>query len=274
MTPRGLTLRAAVGIALVATVAWPEKHDQDSARGSETLRVCLPSDDAPRSSREQTAGIDVEVARLLANALARPLTLVWLPDLGEIDEVSDLNFRPLLGRQCDMHLSVPGSDGLGWARDLLALSVPYYGAAYELIPHDAAWQWGDPVPGTVAVAANSVAHVAIDAAGMPWSMRRGADEIERALATGEAALGLVWGPNLGSIAAEAAANFAPPAVLRWNLHAAVRRGDALLADLNAILGDETTKVRVGAILARHNVPPRPPFDSVYSPEALRAITGL
>ena len=235
------------------------------------MRVCLPSDDLPRSDRDQVAGIDVDVARLLAQSLGRPLQLVWLPELGEIDEVSDLNFRPLVNGTCDAHLSVPGVVALGYFREALSLSDPYYGAAYELVPATATWQWGEPAPGTIAVMANSVAHIAIDAAGHPWSMRAQTGDIAEALANGEATVGLVWGPDLGGTDMAPTAAFAPPPVLRWNLHAATRRGDVLLDALNAAFAKPDFQARIGPTLVRHGVPARRPFESVYTPELLRAI---
>ena len=97
----------AAGMLAATTTVLAEVETSAEAEAS-TLRVCLPSADAPRSDRDRGAGIDVDVARLLARELDRPLQLVWLPELGEIDEVSDFNFRPLLAGACDVHLSVPG----------------------------------------------------------------------------------------------------------------------------------------------------------------------
>lgn len=260
-----------VAIVLVATTALSAKAETWAETETSTLRVCLPSDDAPRSDRDRSAGLDVDVARLLARALGRPLQLVWLPELGEIDEVSDFNFRPLLAEVCDARLSVPGVEALGGYRQALSLSTPYYGAAYELIPETAAWQWGEPAPGTIAVMANSIAHVAIDAADLPWSMRPNTRDIAHAVATAEASIGLVWGPDLSVLDEPRATTFAPPAVLRWNLHAATRRDDPLLMDVNRVFGEPSFTAQIDAILERHGVPVRPPFESVYSLEALRAI---
>lgn len=256
--------RIVAGVLLATMVVCAEAE-------TSTLRVCLPSDDAPRSDRDRGAGLDLDVARLLARALGRPLQLVWLPELGEIDEVSDFNFRPLLADVCDAHLSVPGVEGLGGYRRALSLSTPYYGAAYELIPANAAWRWGEPAPGTIAVMANSVAHVAIDAAGLPWSMRPDIRDIARAVATGEASIGLVWGPDLSVLDVARATTFAPPPVLRWNLHAVTHRDNPLLMDVNRIFAEPGFSSQITAVLEHHGVPAHAPFDSVYSPEALRAI---
>ena len=262
--------RIVAGVLLATMTAWAAAQTSTAAEPS-ALRVCLPSDDAPRSNRDRSAGLDVDVARLLARALSRPLRLVWLPELGEIDEVSDFNFRPLLAEVCDASLSVPGVEALGGYRQALKLSTPYYGAAYELIPQTAAWQWGEPAPGTIAVMANSVAHVAIDAANLPWSMRPTTRDIAHAVATAEASIGLVWGPDLSELDEPRATTFAPPPVLRWNQHVATRRDDPLLMDVNRVIAEPAFSSQIGAILERHGVPAHAPFESVYSPEALRAI---
>ena len=251
---------AAAALMLAAANAYTE------AAPSSALSICLPSDDAPRSDRARGTGLDLDVARLLGRALERPLQLVWLPELGEIDEVSDFNFRPLLAGTCDAHLSVPGVEALGRQRGALALSTPYYGAAYEVIPAEANWQWGAPAPGTIAVLANSVAHIAVDAAGLPWSMRPTAAEIVQVVATGEVAMGVVWGPDLGALDVERAEAFAPPPVLRWNQHAATRRGDPLVEELDRIFQTPDFEARMAGILERHGVPVRRTFESVYSPE--------
>ena len=235
------------------------------------LRICLPENDPPRSSRSRAAGLDIDVARLLAHGLQRPLQLVWLPELGTIDEVSDFNFTPLVESHCDAHLSVPGREAVSPYRGALALSEPYYGAAYELIPETAHWQWGQPFAGTIAVLANTVAHVAIDAVGLGWTMRADTSEIGHAVASGSAAMGLVWGPDVATAGVDRSQTFEPPPVLRWNLHAATRHEDPLLVEINRVFAAASFAARMREILAMHGVPVRSPFGSVYTPDALRAL---
>ena len=258
-------LTVAVSLALAATSVL--------ADAGTALRVCLASDDAPRADRASGTGLDIDLARLLARELDRPLELVWLPELGEIDEVSDFNFRPLVAGDCDLHLSVPGVEGLGGFARALRLSVSYYGAAYELIPASADWRWGEPFHGTIAVMANSIAHIAVDAAALRWSMRPTTRDIVQAVADDEAAMGLVWGPDLAATEVSRTTAFTPPQALRWNLHAATRADDALLDAVNGVFAAAAFESRMAAILTRHGVPVRPPFESVYSREALDAIRG-
>lgn len=236
------------------------------------LAVCLAENDPPRSVRstEGASGLDVDVARLAAARLQRPLRLVWMREQPQTDiESTDLDFRPLLRGECDVQLSVPGQDAIARYRQRLALTGPYYAAAYELLPADATLRWGAAYTGTVAVRANTVAHVAIDAAGLRWTMQGSTADILAALRQGEATAALVWGPDLATLQAPRNPDFEPPAALCWNLHAATRRDHPLRETLDQLFGEAATRQAVLALLERHGLPPRTPFASVHSLSALR-----
>ena len=246
------------------------------AQSALPLAVCLPENDPPRSLRGEHAadglakGFDLDIARLLAARLERPLRVVWLPEQDQMDETTDLDYRPLLAGECDAALSVPGADAIAPYRRL-ALSAPYYGAAFEAIPADADLHWGEIASGIVAVSANSVAHVAVDALGWRWSMRRSSAAVAQAVATGEAAAGLVWGPDLALVSAERNERFVPPAVLRWNLHAATRADDSLLADIDRLFAAAPVRADVRALLQAHALPVRDPFATVHTLAALKDV---
>ena len=265
--------RACLPVAVLATLATVCAM---AAEGTVApLAVCLPAADPPRSTRADASGFDVDVARLLAAQLKRPLRLVWLPERGQTDiESTDLVFWPLLGGQCDMQLSIPGAPAIARHDSRLQLSEPYYGAAFELVPADATLVWGEPYEGVLAVRANTVAHVAVDAMGIRWTMQERTVDLVAAVADGHADAALIWGPNLalanGSVRRHE--GFDPPAVLRWNLHVAVRRGDGLLADLNRLLVDPTIKSAVKALLDDHGLPARAAFPTTHSRQALDALT--
>lgn len=258
----------ATGMALAAGGAGA---DDGLAGVLPALRVCFAENDLPRSGRQRGAGLDIDVARLVAADLARPLQIVWLPERDQIDEVTDITFGALLANQCDTQLSVPGAVAIAGYEDRLVLSQPYYAAAYELIPETADWQWGQSFDGVIAVLGNTVAHVAIDAVGLRWSMQRSARDIETAVAQGSAAMGVVWGPNLTSLDSRRASAFEPPPVLRWNHHAATRRDDPLLAALNRVFAASSFRRRMVDLLAAHRLPVRGPYDTVYTPDALQAL---
>ena len=247
--------------------------------------VCFAENDPPRSLRSgEGPSFDVDVARLLATKLNRPLRLVWMPESAQTDiESTDLDFRPLLRGECDAQLSVPGEGAIAHLRGRLALSEPYYGAAYELLPQHSPLRWGqgaavlgaEPDASRVAVVANSVAHVAVNAAGLRWTMQEASADVFGALADGAATAGLVWGPDLALLAGqvERSADFEPPEVLRWNLHAATRHGDPLLADLDRAFADAEVHRQILALLSQHGIPSRPPFETVHTRERLAALVG-
>ena len=268
----GQHFRASVAVlaALVATLPALAEEGRDSA---EPLAACFPAADPPRSVRADASGFDVDVARLVAAQLGRPLRLVWLPERGQTDiESSDLVFWPLLDGQCDMQFSIPGASAIARYGSRLELSEPYYGAAFELVPADATLSWGEPYPGTLAVRANTVAHVAVDAVGIRWTMQERTTDLAAAVADGRADAALIWGPNLAlEDSLPRNESFDPPAVLRWNLHMVVRRGSPLLAQVNGLLAESTTKSAVKSLLETHGLPARAAFPTTYSRQALDAL---
>lgn len=264
--------RASVAV-LVALVATLPALAEEGRESDAPLAVCFPAADPPRSVRADASGFDVDVARLVAAQLGRPLRLVWLPERGQTDiESSDLIFWPLLDGQCDMQLSIPGTSAIARYGSRLELSEPYYGAAFELVPADATLRWGEPYPGTLAVRANTVAHVAVDALGIRWTMQERTIDLAAAVADGRADAALIWGPNLAlEDSLRRNESFDPPAVLRWNLHMVVRRGDPLLAQVNNLLADPATKSAVQSLLETHGLPARAAFPTTYSRQALDAL---
>jgi len=258
-------------VALAALACLP------TLAAEEALSVCFAENDPPRSERVDSRGFDIDVARLLAGALGRPLRLVWMAEQGQTDiESSDMDFRPVLAGQCDMQLSVPGQEAIAPWGGRLALSEPYYGAAFELVPGNSSFSWGEPFDGRIAVRSNSVAHVAVDAAGIPWTMQASTAAIVSAVATGAAKAALVWGPNLALLDAKPpgrSESFQPPEALRWNLHAVTRQDDALLAEANQVFQQPAAKRDIKRLLNRHRLPPRAPFATVHSRAALRRVRG-
>ena len=266
---------------MLALAAWSVLGTLPAtAADAAPLSICLPENDPPRSVRGaglEAHGLDVDVARLLAAKLERPLRLAWMPERAQTDiESTDLNFRPLLHGECDALLSMPGRGALGRLEDRLALSAPYYGAAYELVPAEAAFRWDEPYAGTIAVSANSLAHVAVNAIGVRWTMQEASADVVAALNAGAASAGLVWGPDLALLddATHRSAAFDPPAVLRWNLHAATRRDDPVLADLNGVFDQDSVQRDILALLSRHRIPNRPPFETAHTRAALTALRNL
>ena len=264
---------------MLALAAWLVLGTLPATAADAPLSICLPENDPPRSVRGagmDAHGLDVDVARLLAAKLERSLRLAWMPERAQTDiESTDLDFRPLLRGECDALLSMPGTEAFGRLQNRLALSAPYYGAGYELVPAGAAFRWGEPYAGTIAVSANSLAHVAVNAIGVRWTMQEASADVVAALNAGTASAGLVWGPDLALLTdAHRSTAFDPPTVLRWNLHAATRRDDPVLADLNRVFAQDGVQRDILALLSRHRIPNRPPFETAHTRAALTALRNL
>ncbi len=265
------TRRRAIRTAAAAVAVLLAACGQAAAAGaSETveLRVCFPEIDPPRSARGG-GGFDVDVARYLARELGRRLLIVWLPEEAQTDiESTDADYRPLLTGQCEAQLSVPGAQAIKRYRGRLVLSAPYYGAGFEVIPADSPFQFGSPFDGTVAVRANTVAHLALNAAKIGWSQQSSSAGIVRAVAEGAAVAGLVWGPDLALLDSDHNPDFEAPPVLRWNLHAAFRRNSPLLEAVNRLIASTEFRTYVGTNLVKHRIPVRGPFARVHTPADL------
>lgn len=238
-----------------------------------SLSVCLPEDAPPRASRTTEQGFDIDVARVLAKELDRPLQVLWLPTPNLTDiESSDTDYRPLLRGQCNLMMSVPGEADIADFGNALTLSQPYYGASWEVFPADSDFNWRQPYAGKVAVRAYTVGHRAVHELGFDWTMQPDNPSIVNAVDRGAANVGLVWGPSLGSLEVERKVDAEPPQALRWNMHLAFRADNEALANaINDALSSPDMRQAITALLDKHGIPRRGPFDTVHTTEALNAL---
>jgi ABC-type amino acid transport substrate-binding protein len=260
-------LKIVLGIALVLVLTGCSAEEPTQG----VLRVCLGQSDPPRAQESPFEGLDVDVARFLADGLNRELQPVWLatPNPTEI-ESTDIDYGPLLTGRCDVQMSIPGVDALGAFAPRLVLTQPYYGAGFELVPAAANIEFDAPGDHRIAVRGNTVAHVVIDRFGFDWTMRDDSVDIVAAVASGEAEAGLVWGPDLAAVEMSRNLEYEPPAVLRWNHHVATRAADTALRDaINAVLVRAVVRDEILNSMFRHGVPARRPFATVHSSEMLR-----
>ena len=116
--------------------------------------------------------------------------------------------------------------------------------------------------------ANTVAHLALNAAHTRWSQQTSSAGILTAVAEGASAAGLVWGPDLALLDTHHNPDFEAPPVLRWNLHAALRRDNPLLDEVNRVFASAEFREHVAARLGEYGVPVRGPFDTVHTPALL------
>lgn len=265
-----LTLVAAtVGAVLSLSACGRSAVDSTATKAEpDELRICFAENDPPRS-RRGAGGFDIDAANFLAERLDRRLAIVWLAEEAQTDiESTDADYRPLAMGQCEAQLSVPGAQAVTRYRGWLVLSEPYYGAGFELIPANSPFRFGTPFAGTVAVRANTVAHLALNATDTRWSQQSSSADIVGAVAEGASAAGFVWGPDLALLDSDHNPDFDAPPVLRWNLHAALRRDNPLLDDINRVFASAEFREHVAVRLAEHGIPVRGPFDNVHTPSLL------
>lgn len=264
-------IRPAAGVAVALLVAAWGQAVAETATDAADLRVCFPENDPPRSKRGG-GGFDIDVASHLARQLDRRLLIVWLPEEAQTDiESTDADYRPLLRGQCEVQLSVPGTEAIKRYRGWLVLTEPYYGAGFEVIPAHSPFKLDAPFAGTVAVRANTVAHLVLNAANIGWSQQSSSAGIVRAVADGNAAAGLVWGPDLALLDTDHNADFDAPALLRWNLHAALRKDNPLIEEVNRLMATTEFQANVTKLMVKHRIPVRIPFESVHTPADLLAL---
>jgi ABC-type amino acid transport substrate-binding protein len=239
------------------------------------LRACFLEDNLPYSSRQQNAGLDVETAKAVAEALGQPLAAVWVKNTTHIDEIeeSDLPLRRLSRNECDALFSIPGEDAV---RDSpkVTIGVPYYGAAFELIGRDgnvpASLDTLGQVP--VAVQAQTVANFVLAARKAKTQTFFSVEAALTGLAKGEATTALVWGPSAGwymrnhpELDLVFASNYVPPAVVCWNEHVATRKSDTGLRQrIDAALAQLSESGALQTLLARYGIPFHKPFAVTYS----------
>lgn len=264
-------MRGAAALALAGAACCAPAADAEAP-----LRVCALSHNAPYSARDDDAGFDIDVARVVAQRLSRPLEVVWVDNPGVVTEIDDSDFpvHRLQKGACDALFSVPGParDSLREA-PALTLGEPYYGAAFELIGP----------PGTppylkslrdrpVAIQAQTVASFAV--ALLHGEQRTYFSPLAalEGVAKGEASAALVWGPAAGwqlrqhpELGLAIAEGYTPPAALAWNLHVATRTADApLRATLDTTLAALSLEGELARIASAHGIPWHQPFETTYS----------
>jgi len=270
----GVTLAVALaGVLAASPVASADETTSAGPGGARPLRVCLLAHSPPLSDRAKGGGFDVDVMAAVATRLGVDFAPVWIENEALIMEIEtgDLPLVPLARGRCDATPSVPGETALRGSGDRLRLTQPYYGAAFELVGADAA-DLAALRGHTVAVQMQTVAHFALQAAGLAWTSRATAAEALEAVDTQAADAALVWGPALGPLARGPAAAWQPPQGLRWNEHVALRRDDAALADaIDAALAALARDGEIARLARAHGMPARAPFASTSNAGALAAL---
>jgi mxaJ protein len=268
-------------LALTMGLAAPPAHAQGDRSVPDALRVCVDPDNLPYSHADGR-GYEPRLARLLADALERPLQLQWQP-------MRRGSVRKTLGEgRCEVLMSAP----VGWDRVLT--TRPYYRSSYvfvaraddprplrsfddarlaelrigvQLVGDDGA---ATP-PGHALVQRGAIARVVgytVDGgSGDEAGRGSAAERIVEALQRGALDAALVWGPQVGWWArqaspplqlARAQAPDGAPLPFEFSIALGVRRGDTALRDrLQAAL--DARRAQIDALLDEHGVP-RLPMD--------------
>jgi ABC-type amino acid transport substrate-binding protein len=241
---------------------------------SGTLRVCLLEDDAPRANRASARGFDLEVMSAVAADAGVVLAPVWVPSQSGFSEVerSDLPLGRVARGECDAAASVPGVESLGRLRERLALSRPYYGAAFELVARDGGPASLDELAGRpLGVQLQSFAHFAAQTLHLDWRARPTPAETLALLDSGEVAAVLLWGPTLATVGRAPDPRWTPPRALRWNEHIATRRGSPWLAAIDRALERLESEGAIERMARANGIPPHAPFATTSDASALAEL---
>lgn len=200
------------------------------------ITFCLSSHNMPFSAAHPPGGIDVDIARAIADELGRRAQFKWQ----EPSEAPDL---ALLNRQCDAAMGAvvdPGEMAQGGSAAGIGLSQPYYAAGYQIVHRTGLKPPTslDQVKGErIGVEMVSIPIYTLKLRGQKVFALASTEAVLKAVADGRAAYGYLWGPAAGWILRDRddlklAGNFAPED--RWNFAIAVRAKDAdLLKRLNS-----------------------------------------
>lgn len=240
-----------------------------------SLRACFLEDNLPYSSSKDTSGFDVDTAKAVAEILGKSFTPVWTKNSTQIDEIEESDFpnRKLSRNECDVIFSIPGPDAMKDS-PTLAIGAPYYGAAFELIgreqnaPNDLMMLGNTPV----AIQSQTIANFVLQARKVPIRTFFSTEDAVNGVVSGDAALALLWGPVAGwhlrnhpELKLFFVQGYKPPAIVRWNEHAATRKTDTDLREaIDKALQKLSESGRLQEFAQRYGMPFHQPFNSTYS----------
>jgi ABC-type amino acid transport substrate-binding protein len=273
-TPAIVVLAAFAGTTVCAAQAPPAGSSSAVGSPSGTLRVCFLEDDAPRAQRSTGTGFDLAVMKAVAADAGVTLEPVWAPSRSGFSEVeaTDLPLGRLARAECDAAASIPGEESLGRMRGQLALSRPYYGAAFEWVGASTPTPTLASLQGRrVGVQLQSFAHLVAQSLQLDWRVRPTPRETIELLDSGEVDAVLVWGPALAPLGREPRPDWTPPRALRWNEHVAVRQGSPWLAVIDRALERMEQDGTLARLTKEAGIPPRAPFVGTSDAGALAEL---
>lgn len=258
-----------IGLLIFFLISNTQANDQNG------FRTCFLENNLPYSSAQDNSGFDFDTAKAVANTLGKTLIPVWTKNSTKIDEIEESDFptRKLARNECDAIFSLPGQDAV---KDTpkLAIGLPYYGAAFELIgreqnsPKTLSSLGNTPV----AIQSQTIANFVLLAQKTPTRTFFSTEEALNGVVKGEAPLALLWGPAAGwhlrnhpELSLFFVNGDEPPTVIRWNEHVATR---AIDTDLRAAIDEALRKLNESGglqeIAQRYGLPFHTPFASTYN----------
>ncbi|HEV2146499.1 MAG TPA: transporter substrate-binding domain-containing protein [Longimicrobiaceae bacterium] len=248
---RAVLLPGAAAAALLATAA--------AAQAPRTITFCAATDNLPLSHRD--AGVEVELARRLAESLGATARFEWL-------EHGERPGEALPAGRCDAALGAvvdPGTLADGRRAPGIALTTPYYGAGYALIrradvaPVRTLAELGDT---RIAVETESIPIYTLKQRGNRVYAVHDYDAVVEAVADGRADYGYLWGPLASWLLRDRsdvvlAPEFEP--VERWSFSLALRESDGALRErLDAAIRDMVRSGEAARVFGEKGVPYLPP----------------
>jgi mxaJ protein len=252
---------ACVAVAIMVLIAVVD------TRPAAPLRVCADPDNLPFTSR-QSGGFEIDIARMLANDLSRPLEFTWWP------QRRGFLRNTLLANACDV---VPGYPSRA---DGVRTSRPYYRSTYVFLtrPDTPVASFDDPQLRTVRIAiplvgdsdGNAPPAHALSRRGIMRNVRAlplsvsggGTPPIVAAVAQHTVDVGIAWGPAVGFFAARAspAIELRPVAPASdglipevYDISMAVRRDDEMLQrSIDRFIARRQSDIDI--VLRRYHVP--------------------
>lgn len=258
------------GLSLLLTLVGNIHADEQNS-----LRVCFLENNLPYSSRQENSGFDFDTAKAVADALSKQFVPVWSKNATKIDEIEESDFptRKLSRNECDAIFSMPGADAIKGSPKLV-LGAPYYGAAFELIGKEQTGPNNLAALGNtlVAIQSQTIANFVLHARKTPLRTFFSTEEALNGVAKGEVTLALLWGPAAGwhlrthaDLKLFFVSGYTPPAVVRWNEHAATQK---TATDLQGAIDGALKKLSEAGTLQefaqKYGIPFHKPFDSTYS----------
>lgn len=229
------------------------------AQAPETLTFCVLSENLPMSGRGSPPGFEVELADAVAARLGARARFEWLRPEAETPE------QAVLERRCDAASGAivdRGTMAGNGGAPGIALSAPYYEAAYVLIrrreapPIRSLEELGNE--SRLAVESHSVAAFTLRQRGYDVHVLRDPDAVVRAVIERREEYGYLWGPLAGwrlrnRTDVVVAEEFEPRE--RWRFAFAVRAADAeLRSRMDRALAGVSRDGIAARIFASYGVP--------------------